>query len=208
MNFSPLLHISRLTKLHVQGALRKQIIFALQADFDIPGPTIVGMMGPNGAGKTTLLELIAGNHAPTTGQVICGGQNIHNVKYGERRLIVNHHRQTHQTQKFKQSRKPDFLLESARMRGPMIHLFDEPDMADWYIGLLFDRFRELKSQGHIVVFCVHPANATHLQRIRMICDEYIFAQDGAFKRFPDFNALLDNPEVRDYLGPITDRITA
>ena len=205
MNSSPLLRVRQLTKAFVQGMFRKKTVFELNADFDIPRPTIVGMIGPNGAGKTTLLELIAGNHAPTTGQVICSGQNIHNVKYGERRFIVNHHRQAHQNYKFKQSRKPDFLLDSANARDPMIHLFDEPDMADWYIGLLFNKFRELKSQGHLVVFCVHPATAAHLELIRIICDEYIFVQDGSFQRFADFDALLGDLQVREYLGPIAIR---
>ena len=71
MNSSPLLRVRQLTKAFVQGMFRKKTVFELNADFDIPRPTIVGMIGPNGAGKTTLLELIAGNHAPTTGQVIC-----------------------------------------------------------------------------------------------------------------------------------------
>lgn len=205
MNSSPLLCVRQVTKAYVQGSFKKKIIFELNADFDIPDPAIVGMIGPNGAGKTTLLELIAGNHAPTTGQVICHGQNIHQVKYGERRFVVNHHRQAHQNYKFKRSLKPDFLLESAKAQDPMIHLFDEPDMADWYIGLLFNKFRELKSQGHLVVFCVHPATVAHLELMRIVCDEYIFARDGTFKRLPDFDALLGDPQVMDYFGPVVGR---
>lgn len=168
------------------------------------GAAIVAMVGPNGAGKTTLFELIAGNEMPTSGQVICHGQDIHRVKYGQRRRMVNHHRQAHDARKFKRPFTPEFLLEPACNRTPMIHLYDEPDMNDWYIRLLFDRFRELKSQGHLVFFCVHPANAAHLKLIRMICDEYIFVQDGSFKRLPDFDALLGDSQVRDYLGPIAN----
>lgn len=102
VNSAPLLRVSLLTKAFVQGTFRRKTVFELNADFDIPGPTIVGMIGPNGAGKTTLLELIAGNHAPTTGKVICRGQDIHSVKYGERRFIVNHHRQAHQNYTFRE----------------------------------------------------------------------------------------------------------
>ncbi len=36
----------------------------------------VGLIGPNGAGKTTLFRVIAGELAPTTGEIIFAGQEI------------------------------------------------------------------------------------------------------------------------------------
>lgn len=41
-----------------------------------PGNT-VALIGPSGSGKTTLLNVIAGIHAPTTGQVTVGDTPIH-----------------------------------------------------------------------------------------------------------------------------------
>jgi len=40
-----------------------------------PG-SITGLIGPNGAGKTTLFNVIAGVHAPTSGRVTMGGEDI------------------------------------------------------------------------------------------------------------------------------------
>ncbi|RKF16834.1 ABC transporter ATP-binding protein [Roseovarius spongiae] len=37
---------------------------------------ITGLIGPNGAGKTTLFNVIAGVHAPTSGRVTMGGEDI------------------------------------------------------------------------------------------------------------------------------------
>jgi len=38
--------------------------------------SITGLIGPNGAGKTTLFNVIAGEHAPTSGRVLLGGDDI------------------------------------------------------------------------------------------------------------------------------------
>ena len=40
-----------------------------------PG-TITGLIGPNGAGKTTLFNVVAGLHAPTSGQVLLDGEDV------------------------------------------------------------------------------------------------------------------------------------
>ena len=37
---------------------------------------INAIIGPNGAGKTTFFNLIAGTHAPTTGQILFKGQDV------------------------------------------------------------------------------------------------------------------------------------
>ena len=206
MSFSPFLRINRLTKSHKQGLLRKQTVFHLNADFNIDQPAVVGMLGANGAGKTTLLELIAGNDTPTSGQVFCHGQDIHKVKYAHRKRIVKHHRQPNHTRRFKQPLKPSFLLEPACHAEPMIHLFDEPDMGDWYISLLFDKFRGLKEQGHLVFFCVHPLSVPDLRLVRDVCDHFIFAQEGSFRQVPSFDLLLKDDQVREYLGPLATQI--
>ena len=38
---------------------------------------IVGLMGDNGAGKSTLVKVIAGNHAPSSGDYLLDGQTVH-----------------------------------------------------------------------------------------------------------------------------------
>ena len=183
-------------------------MFHLQADFNIDEPAIVGMLGANGAGKTTLLELIAGNDTPTSGNVLCHGQDIHKVKYMQRGRIVKHHRQPNHTRKFKQSLKPDFMLEPARHNEPKIHLFDEPDMGDWYISLLFDKFRALKEQGHLVFFCAHPLSVSDLGLVRDVCDHYVFAQEGSFRQVTDFEMLMKDDQVRDYFGSLAEQMDA
>jgi branched-chain amino acid transport system ATP-binding protein len=44
--------------------------------FDVPAGALVGVMGANGAGKTTLFSLIAGNAAPSTGDIRFEGRSI------------------------------------------------------------------------------------------------------------------------------------
>ena len=36
--------------------------------FELAGGELLGLIGPNGAGKTTLLRVLAGLHAPTSGE--------------------------------------------------------------------------------------------------------------------------------------------
>ena len=44
--------------------------------FEIAEGTITGLIGPNGAGKTTLFNMIAGEHAPSSGRILYRGENI------------------------------------------------------------------------------------------------------------------------------------
>lgn len=44
--------------------------------FAISEGTITGLIGPNGAGKTTMFNMIAGEHKPSSGQIIFEGENI------------------------------------------------------------------------------------------------------------------------------------
>jgi branched-chain amino acid transport system ATP-binding protein len=44
--------------------------------FQVPEGAIVGVMGANGAGKTTLFSLIAGNHRPSTGDIVFDGHSL------------------------------------------------------------------------------------------------------------------------------------
>jgi ABC-type multidrug transport system ATPase subunit len=198
---TPLLEVDRLRKVYTRGFLNKQETFRLEADFTIEEPAIVGLMGPNGSGKTTLFELITGSNSPTAGEVRCLGQNVHNIKYRERDRLAIHYHQSYQVRHFKKTR-PNFLLESAVSEYPMIHLFDEPQFntQDGYIGFMLDFFRKLRAEGRLVFLCVHPNEPFHLEILREICERYIFVSNGQLSQAPDYETLIEQSAVRDYLG--------
>ncbi len=200
---APLLEVDRLRKVYTRGFLNKQETFRLEADFTIEEPAIVGMMGPNGSGKTTLFELITGSNSPSAGQVRCLGRNVHNIKYHERDRLAIHYHQSYQVRHFKKTR-PSFLLESAGSDYPMIHLFDEPQFntQDGYIGFMPDFFRKLRAEGRLVFLCVHPNAPFHLDILREICERYIVVRDGQLSQAPDYETLIAQPAVRDYLGDL------
>jgi ABC-type multidrug transport system ATPase subunit len=200
---APLLEVSGLRKVYSRGFLNKQETFRLEADFTIEEPAIVGMMGPNGSGKTTLFELITGSNSPSAGRVLCLGRDVHNIKYRERDRLAIHYHQSYQVRRFKKTR-PSFLLESAGSDYPMVHLFDEPQFntQDGYIGFMLDFFRKLRAEGRLVFLCVHPNEPFHLDILREVCERYIFVQKGRLSQAPDFETLVSQDAVRDYLGDL------
>jgi hypothetical protein len=82
----------------------------------------------------------------------------------------------------------------------MIHLYDELNLEDGYCDFLVDFFLTLRRKGHLVVFCFHPTKPSHLEIMREICGSYIFVNDGALTQAPDFETLLIDERVRNYLG--------
>lgn len=48
--------------------------------FIVPEGSIVGLIGPNGAGKTTVFNLITGNYAPDTGEILFDGTDVVGMK--------------------------------------------------------------------------------------------------------------------------------
>jgi ABC-type multidrug transport system ATPase subunit len=200
---APLLEVSGLRKVYSRGLWTRQETFRLEADFVIEEPAIVGMMGPNGSGKTTLFELITGSNSPSAGRVLCLGHDVHKIKYRERDRLAIHYHQSYQVRRFKKTR-PSFLLESAGSDYPMVHLFDEPQFntQDGYIGFMLDFFRKLRAEGRLVFLCVHPNEPFHLDILREICERYIFVRDGQLSQAPDYETLIAQPAVRDYLGDL------
>jgi ABC-type branched-subunit amino acid transport system ATPase component len=180
---------------------RWKTTFRLEADFRVEKPEIVGVMGPNGSGKTTLFELITGSNAPSSGRVLCMGQDIHGVKARERDRLAIHYHQSYQVRKFRRS-KPDFLLQSSISTYPMVHLFDEPQFntQDGYIGFMLDFFRRLRAEGRAVFVCLHPNERYHLDILREICERFMFVEKGRVSLHPDWNALAADARVSTYLG--------
>lgn len=202
-----LLKVERLTKHYTRGLLNKQVTFSLEADLEVQGPAVVGVMGPNGSGKTTLFELITGSNLPTSGRVMVAGRDIHNVRTRERDRLAIHYHQSYQVRHFESS-KPDFLLEPAGSDYPLIHLFDEPQFntQDGYIGFMLDFFRKLRGEGRLVFLCVHPNELFHLEILQEMCERFVFVQKGTVREAATYQELVARPEVRSYLGALAPRV--
>ena len=198
---APLLVLERVRKEYARGWLRRHVTFSIEADLAFDGPAIVGMMGANGAGKTTLFELMTGSRTPTTGRVLCAGQDIHTVKRGERDRLAVHYHQSYQVRRVTRT-KPEALLDRAVTRAPVVHLFDEPQFStqDGYIGFMLDFFRRLRRDGRLVFVCLHPTETYHLDILRELCERFIFVADGRAWPLDDFAALTADGRVRAYLA--------
>lgn len=204
-----MLEVKDLEKVYTRGRLSRVPTFRLAADFAIKEPGIVGMMGPNGSGKTTLFELITGSNAPTSGEVLVNGKNIHQVRIDQRDRLAIHYHQSYQVRHFR-SLKPNALLEPAGSDYPMVHLFDEPQFntQDGYIGFMLDFFRKLRDEGRLVILCVHPNEQFHLEILQEICERFVFVQTGTVTTHDDYDSLIAKDEVRAYLGKLLQKETA
>jgi energy-coupling factor transporter ATP-binding protein EcfA2 len=200
-----ILKVQALTKTYTRGFLRRRPTFGLHADFLVSEPQIIGVMGPNGSGKTTLFELLSGSNNPTSGKVICAGQDIHRVKYRERDRMVIHYHQSYQVRRV-QKTVPSFMLDSASSDYPLVHIFDEPQFStqDGYVGFMLNFFRHLRSRGRVVFLCMHPNEPFHVDIMRNHCERYLFVSQGKVTEMPDYSGLLAHPGVREYLGALAD----
>lgn len=203
MSRQPLLIVDNIEKQYTRGFFNKEVTFSLKADFVVEDPAIIGVMGANGAGKTTMFEMITGTTPPTSGQIICAGQDIHNVKYKERDRLAIHYHQSYQVRNI-QWTKPAFMMESTKSDYPMVHLFDEPQFnpQDGYIHFMLDFFQRLRDEGRLVFISVHPTEIYQLRIIEDICEHFMFVAGGAVTRYPDWDAFRQQQAVRDYLGNI------
>jgi ABC-type branched-subunit amino acid transport system ATPase component len=198
---APLLRVDRLVKRYYTQGWVKRPTFTLGADFQVDAPVTIGVLGPNGSGKTTLFELMTGSNVPTAGQVMVAGRDIHRVRYDERDRLAIHYHQSYQVRAFRK-RRPAFMMERAGRTRPLVHLFDEPQFSvqDGYIGFMLDFFARLRREGHVVFLCLHPNESFHLDILREACARFIFVQKGTITEFSSFDALLEDPAVKDYLG--------
>jgi hypothetical protein len=66
---------------------------------------------------------------------------------------------------------------------------------------MLDFFRKLRSEGKLVVVCLHPTASWHLEILSEIAEQFLLVAGGSVTRFPDFAALVNEPRFRSYLGP-------
>ena len=198
---APLLVLDAVRKEYARGWVRRQVTFSIDANLVFAEPAIVGMMGANGAGKTTLFELMTGTRPPTSGRVLCLGQDVNTVKRRERDRLAVHYHQSYQVRRVART-KPDALLARAVSRSPVVHLFDEPQFStqDGYIGFMIEFFRRLRREDRLVFVCLHPTEAYHLDILKELCERFVFVHDGRASELPDFTSLLADERVRAYLA--------
>jgi ABC-type branched-subunit amino acid transport system ATPase component len=198
---APLLVLDRVVKIYRRPWPARDIAFSVTADLTFAAPAIVVMMGPNGAGKTTLFELITGSNVPTSGRVLCAGEDIQRVKYRQRDRLAIHYHQSYQVRRIRRTR-PDVLLRPAPTDYPLVHLFDEPQFntQDGYIGFMLQFFRRLRAEGRLVVVCLHPTEAYHLEILRELAEQWVFVDAGRAEAFPSFETLMGNERAQAYLG--------
>ncbi|MCX2721064.1 ATP-binding cassette domain-containing protein [Roseibium salinum] len=198
-----ILQVRELEKIYTRGRFDRTPTFRLTADFTIEKPGIVGMMGPNGSGKTTLFELITGSNAPSRGQVLVNGRDIHKVRTDQRDRLAIHYHQSYQVRHFR-TFMPNLLLQPAGSDYPVLHLFDEPQFntQDGYIGFMLDFFRRLRDENRLVFLCVHPNELFHLEILQEICEQFIFVHKGSVTPLAGYEAVLAHEPARAYLGDL------
>ncbi len=198
----PMLVLDDVRKVYTKGRVIRRPTFTLQASLSLDEPGIVGVVGPNGAGKTTLFEMMTGSNAPTSGRVLVAGTDIHGVKYRERDRLAIHYHQSYQVRRFRK-RMPSALLAPSPTKTPLVHLFDEPqfNLQDGYIGFMLDFFRKLRDEGTLVILCMHPTAAWHLDILADIAEQFLFVAGGGVAQIGDFRGLVADPSFRTYLGP-------
>jgi ABC-type multidrug transport system ATPase subunit len=199
----PALKVEQLVKRYYRSPFDREASFTLRADFRVDAAQTIGVLGPNGSGKTTLFELITGSNAPSQGRVLVDGRDIHRVRYAERDRLAIHYHQSYQVRSFRRTRPP-WMLERAGRERPLVHLFDEPQLSiqDGYIGFMLDFFRRLRGDGNVVFVCVHPNEPFHLDVLREACERFLFVHRGELVEFASFNALIEDPGARAYLGDL------
>ena len=200
---APLLALEGVGRIYRRGLFDRTPAFQLHVDKAFDRPEIVGVLGPNGAGKTTLFEMIAGSNAPSQGRVLVAGQDIQRVRYLQRDRLAIHYHQSYQVRHFKKTR-PAFVMEQAARNYPMVHLFDEPQFntQDGYIGFMLEFFRKLRAEGRLVFVCLHPTAAYQLNILQEICERFLFVKGGAVSEHGDFAGLMEQVDVRQYLGAL------
>ena len=88
----------------------------------------------------------------------------------------------------------------------MVHLFDEPqfNLQDGYLGFMLDFFRKLRAEGRLVVLCMHPTAAWHLEIFAEIAEQFLFVAEAA-SRGSRISRRLSGAAFPQLSGPGNDK---
>lgn len=111
----PMLQVLNVSKHFGGNKVFNDVSLALE-----PGE-VLGVIGPNGAGKTTLINVVSGQIAPTSGQVMFGGEDV-NPKPMHQRSAMGLVRTFQQTKTFKTASVYDNLERAKLFSGRGIAL--------------------------------------------------------------------------------------
>ncbi|MGC8534070.1 MAG: ABC transporter ATP-binding protein [Rhizomicrobium sp.] len=75
---TPLVQLRKLTKSYKRGGETVEVLRAL--DLVVPEGDFLALMGPSGSGKTTLLNILGGIDRPSSGEVLVGGEGLHQMR--------------------------------------------------------------------------------------------------------------------------------
>ena len=59
------------------------VVALSEVNFDVREGEIHALIGPNGAGKTTLLNILSAVYRPTSGEIVCSGQDVTRLRTDE-----------------------------------------------------------------------------------------------------------------------------
>lgn len=86
---NPLLVVNQLTKTHVDGA--EPITILDKVSLTLNAGESLAIVGSSGSGKSTLLHLLGSLDAPTSGQVLIDGQDLHQLRNRAQAQFRNQH---------------------------------------------------------------------------------------------------------------------
>ena len=66
--------------LHDLHAAYERIEVLHGVDLTVPAGSVVALLGPNGAGKSTTLRVVAGLHAPSSGDIVIAGRRVNGAR--------------------------------------------------------------------------------------------------------------------------------
>ena len=139
-----------LSHFYGKGALRKQILFVLEADLE-PGQVVI-LSGPSGCGKTTLLTLIGGLRSVQQGSLEVVGQELKGASDSKMRLLrrqIGFIFQAHNLMTFlsaRQNVRVSLELHSEWLRGGADQRVDEV-LRQVGLGEHLDKYPEQLSGG-------------------------------------------------------------
>ena len=84
-----IIEVSQLSKTYSDG--RRQVNVLNDLQMSVYSGELLAIIGQSGSGKSTLLHVIGGLDEPTSGEVLIGGENIHQMSAKQQGLFRNRH---------------------------------------------------------------------------------------------------------------------